>query len=400
MSTTPEFVIYDGNPGNPYGNTPFAFFDTEAAFQADAPKVANFVAQRLGYPILDVELKDANIYTCFEKAIVEYGNQVNQFRAIDHQMALLGRDATDTITGKLVTGTALPTVVRLASDYATEVAAGGEVELKKGFVSCSRSSSTYDLKELWADVYETGSAIEIRKVYHDLPPASIRFYSPFHGVWNSGQVPRDLLDVSEGLTGAFGGTGGVGGYLSTSFIMFPAYEDLLRIQAIEINDKIRRSNYSFTISNNIIRFTPRFYIDTVVWFDYYVVSDKFNRIISPESGSSLVTDFSNLPFDNITYTSINSVGRVWIYKYTLALAKEMLGRVRSKYEHIPIPDSEIKLDGDLLLSEAKDERIALIEELRETLQETSKQGQMKREAEIYEYQHKILAGAPLKIYIF
>ena len=400
MATTPEFVIYDGNPGNPLGNTPFGFFDAEVAFQADAPKVANFVAQRLGYPILDVELRDYQIYTCFEKAIVEYGNHVNQFRSIDHQMTLLGRDATDNLTGDLIGGSGLPTVVRLASDYATEVAVGGDVTLHKGYVSCSRATTEYDLKALWSDVSESGNSIEIRKVYHDLPPAAIRFYSPFHGSWNTGQVPTDLLDIAEGLTGAFGGTGGVGGYLSTSFIMFPAYEDLLRIQAIELNDKIRRSNYSFTISNNIIRFTPKFYNDTVVWFDYYVDAEKRGGIIEPASESSIVTDLSNMPFENISYTKINSVGRVWIYKYTLALAKETLGRIRSKYEHIPIPDSEIKLDGDLLLSEARDEQVELIEELRETLQETSKQGQMKREAEIADYQQKILAGAPLRIYIF
>lgn len=400
MATTPEFVIYDGNPGSPVGQTPFGFFDEDVAFQTEAPKVADFVAQRLGYPILDIELKDHNIYTCFEKAIVEYGNQVNQFRAQDHQFALLGADAGTSLTGKLITGTALPSIVRLCSDYATEVGAGGDVELKKGYVSCSRSTGEYDLKTLWADEHESGSAIEIRKVYHDLPPASIRFYSPFHGSWNTSDYDNDPLDVAEGLTGAFGGSGGLGGYLSTSFIMFPAYEDLLRIQAIEVNDKIRRSNYSFTISANIIRFTPRFYSDTVVWFDYYVLDEKIGGIVAPSEGESIVTDYSNIPFDNITYTDINSIGRSWIYKYTLSLAKEMLGRVRSKYEHIPIPDAEIKLDGDLLLAEAAEEKTALVEELRETLGQTSKLGQIEREAKIAEAQQEILKRAPLRIYIF
>ena len=184
--------------------------------------------------------------------------------------------------------------------------------------------------------------------------------------------------------------------------MFPAYEDVLRIQAIELNDKIRRSNFSFTISDNVVRFTPVFNRDTIVWFDYYVVSEKGAGIadVAAASGSSLVSDFSNIPFDHIEYREINSIGRTWIYKYTLTLAKEMLGRIRSKYETIPIPNDSIRLDGNILLSEAADEKKYLIEEIRETLDKTSKHGQLQREAENVQNQLEVLKGVPLPFYVF
>ncbi|MEK9767372.1 MAG: hypothetical protein VW683_00510 [Betaproteobacteria bacterium] len=395
MTTTPEFVVYDGNPTNPFGNTPFGFFDSELEFQTDGPKVADFVAQRLGYPILDVELKDVNIYTCFEKAIIEYGNQINQFRAQDHALTLIG-GTTASVNAQPIIGTPLSTVVRISSQYATEFGMGGPVEMKRGYVSASAFTQSYDLKSLWSDPYESGSALEIRKIYHDLPPSSIRFFSPFHGTT---QQYGDLLDVGEGLTGAFGG-GVAGGYLSTSFVIFPAYEDLLRIQAIEMNDLIRRSGYSFTISDNIVKFSPVFREDMVIWFDYYVIDDKKAKLLQENPDGNLASDFSNLPFENISYTQINSIGKTWIFKYTLALAKEMLGRVRSKYDTIPIPNQEIKLDGELLLREAQEEQKYLIEEIRETLDKTSVHGQLEREAKNVEFQREILKGSPLGIYIF
>jgi hypothetical protein len=37
------------------------------------------------------------------------------------------------------------------------------------------------------------------------------------------------------------------------------------------------------------------------------------------------------------YTDINIPGRNWIQRFTLALAKEILGMIRSKYDTIPYP---------------------------------------------------------------
>jgi hypothetical protein len=177
----------------------------------------------------------------------------------------------------------------------------------------------------------------------------------------------------------------------------PAYEDLLRIQAIEINDMIRKSQYGFEISNNIIRFSPIFKRDSVVYFDYMVSKDK--QVNTFQSGSNISSDLSNIPYEHVNYSKLNDMSRTWVFKYTLALAKELLGIIRSKFQEIPYPDGEIRMDGEILRREAIQEKEGLIKELRETLEETGLQAQMKKQAENAKMMQETFAKVPTLIYI-
>jgi len=380
-----EPIIYDGNPSNPVAMTAYGFYDAEVDFQADAPRVANFVATRLGYPIIDVELTDENIYTCFEQAITEYSSQVNQFNARENMMTLQGMPTSSIVTQKNIVGSPLPQLIKIAAGYGTEAESGGNTDMKRGYLTCNSGSQVYDMQALWANVSESGKRLEIRRVYHHLTPAIARYYDPF-------------ATTGLGLTNLMNEFG-FGNYSPpVTFVMMPAYEDLLRIQAIEINDMIRKSQYSFQIMNNKIRFSPIFHSETVVWFDYMVVEDKSAGQL--ESGSSTtIADYSNIPYTNIAYGTINSIGRMWIYKYTLAIAKETLGLIRSKYIDIPLPDHEIKLDGELLRREAAIEKEELIMELRETLEQTGLSSQMKKAAENAMNMSTIMNYIPNVIYI-
>jgi hypothetical protein len=277
------------------------------------------------------------MYTCLEEAITTYSNQVNQFNAREHMLSLQGMSTSTNITQRNILSTPLPQLVKLSAQYGMEAESGGNVTVKKGFITASAYQQSYDLKTLWADSKESGSAIEIRRIYHQMPPAIARYYDPF-------------ATTGLGLTNLMSEFGFDGFSPPVTFVMMPAFEDLLRIQAIEINDMIRKSQYSFTVSNNIVRFTPIFTEATEIWFDYIVISDKQsgNALLQSGSENSTVSDLSNIPYDNIQYKNINSIGRNWVYRYTLALAKEVLGNIRSKYENIPIPDAQIRLDGDTL----------------------------------------------------
>jgi hypothetical protein len=381
---TQEPIFYDGSPSNPVGITPFGFFDTDAEFQSDAPRVAEFVARKLGWPVVEVELLDKQIYACFEEAITTYGNQVNQFNAREHMMTLQGISTTTSATQRNIVGSALPQVVKLASDYGVEAQSGGNVTVKRGYISASAYTQSYDLKTLWADVYEDGNAIEIRRLYHYMPPAIARYYDPF-------------ATTGLGLTNLMAEFGFDGYSPPVTFVMMPAYEDLLRIQAIEINDMIRKSQYGFEISNNIVKFQPIFTEDKTIYFDYMVVDDKQANTF--QSGSDIASDLSNVPYEHISYTKTNDMSRTWIYKYTLALAKELLGIIRSKFENIPYPDGEIRLDGEILRREAEQEKEGLIKELRETLEETGMQAQMKKQAENSKNTQEMFKNVPTLIYI-
>jgi len=379
-------IVYDGNPQDPDGLTPFALFDDEPAFRTDAPRVADYVANRLGYPVLDVELVDKMIYTCFEEAVTTYGSQVNQFQAREHMLSLQGLSTGSVLTQRNIIGSSLPQIIRLSSQYGTEAQSGGNVQVKKGYISASAFTQSYDLKTLWADPFESGSTIEIRRIYHYMPSAVARYYDPF-------------ATTGLGLTNLMGEFGFDGYSPPVTFVMMPAYEDLLRIQAIEINDMIRKSQYSFEVSNNVVRFSPIFKQSATVWFDYIVVGDKEGAGKTYNTSTSLISDYSNVPYNHIPYYSINSIGKNWIYRYTLALAKETLGNVRGKYDNVPIPDQIIKMDGDLLRREGKEERELLIKEIRETLEQTGLQAQMKKQAENAKMMQELFGKVPTLIYI-
>ncbi len=383
---TQEPIFYDGSPSNPVGITPFGFYDNDVTFQLDAPKAAEWVARKLGYPVVEVELLDKQIYACFEEAISVYGNQVNQFNAREHMMTLQGTRTDVSATQRNIIGSSVPQLVSIASDYGTEAQSGGNVTVKSGYINAKKDVQTYDLKTLWADISESGQPIEIRRVYHYMPPAVARYYDPF-------------ATTGLGLTNLMGEFGFDGYSPAVTFVMMPAYEDLLRIQAIEINDIIRKSQYGFEISNNIIRFSPIFKDDKVVYFDYMVVADKRSADNIFQSGSNVSSDLSNVPYTNITYAKTNDMSRTWIFKYTLVLAKELLGIIRSKFSEIPYPDGEIKLDGEILRREAADEKEALIKELRETLEETGMQAQMKKQMENSKAMQEVFNRIPTLIYV-
>jgi hypothetical protein len=391
---TREPIVYEDRPVNPARLTPFGFYDSDTDFQTDGPKVATFVARRLGYPIVDVELTHRQIYTCYEEAITTYSNQVNQFNAREHMMALQGLSTGLNVTQKNITSTAIPQIIKLSSQYGTEAESGGNVEIKKGYIDVAQYTQSYDIKALWADVSESGKQLEIRRIYHYMPPAIARYYDPF-------------ATTGLGLTNLMSEFGFDGFSPPVTFVMMPAYEDMLRIQAIEINDMVRKSQYNFSVSDNVIRFTPIFTPEKIrefqgkIWFDYMVVDDKTSGDSLYQSGSvnERVSDFSNIPYENIAYSNINSIGRLWIYRYTLALAKELLGNVRSKYENIPIPDAQIKMDGELLRREGMQEKEELIKEIRETLEQTGLQAQMKKQMENAEAMSQILNRIPVPFFI-
>ena len=182
--------------------------------------------------------------------------------------------------------------------------------------------------------------------------------------------------------------------------MRPVYQDISRAAAIETNDKIRKSNYSFELVNNKLRIFPLPTSDDVgtkIYFQYYVRDERTSLTRSYNQGRT--TDPSNVPYKFITYNEINAAGRQWIRRYTLALSKELLGIIRSKYSSMPIPNGDVTLDGEALKSEGREEKANLIEELKEFLDSVSLTEKARAEAEEANAQREVLAKAPLKIYL-
>jgi hypothetical protein len=379
-------AIWPGSGSAVSGNTPFGLYDSDTTFQSDAPKFATWASRRLGYPIMAIELQDVQFYTCFEESITEYSAQVNQFNIRENLLSLKGQATGSNVTHKVVTPN-LSSNIRIAEQYGTEAGVGGTVDFKSGSITVDSGSQVYDLNSLWATPSESGEAIEIRKVYYEAAPAVHRYFDPYAG---TGAGSYNMLDSF--------GWGGM--TPAVQFMMMPIYADLLRIQAIEFNDQVRKSAHTFELRNNKIRIFPNPVSSYKLWFEYILKGDRDNPLQTQfGQGISRVSDYSNVPYDNMQYQYINDVGKQWIRKYGLALSKELLGMVRSKYGSIPVPNAETTLDGDTLRGEATTEKEALVTELRENLEAASRKMMLEADSEESTRLQEKLQKVPLPIYI-
>ena len=258
--------------------TPFGYYDGDDTFKTQADRVADWCAKRLGYPITEVELQDINLYAAFEEAVTEFSTQVNMNNAKDYMLTLIGTPTTNELSSRTITPN-LGRTIELAKSYGSEAGSGGNVNWKKGYISLVPGQQTYDLDALFANIYESGSAIEIKRIFQDFSPAIVRYFDPYVG---TGAGTQQLLD-SFGW-GSFSP--------AVSFLVMPIYADLLRIQAIELNDQIRKSSYSFELRNNKLNIYPIPTADYTLWFEYVVISERNNPLKHP-TGS--VSDLSNVP---------------------------------------------------------------------------------------------------------
>lgn len=369
----------------------------ETTFENDCSSSAMWAAKRLGYPIVDIEMIDVNFYSCFEESVLEYNRVINEFNIVNNLVNLQGipQSQYQNLTGLGVKGTGLPFVVQLSKQYGAEALVGGEVEVKRNYIEVTgslndhRTNQVYDLNRLIGRDIEhlTSSRIEVKRVFHYQPPAIARIYDPFS---MTGMSYSNVLSEM-----------GFAGYSpATQFLMTPIFEDLERVQAIEFNDMVRKSEYSFEIlGNNKLRIFPIPTRNFKVWLEYIVESERDITNFTSGSRYEFVSDPSDVPYELCQYCKINQAGKQWIKKYFLALCKETLGRILQKYSTVPIPGGEVTLDGAELRSEAKEETTALLEKLRDMLEKSLRVNQLENKDKESEAMQKMLQKVPLHIYI-
>ena len=371
------------------GDTPYGLYDSDAAFVTESVDVAKYVSRKLGHPVMQLEFNSSSIYACFEESISDYSQYINNYNIKNWLWDHYG--TTNRVSGSMSTGSHEPMHPRLgmafalAEQYGEAVGVGGSTDMYSGSVDLKDGTQVYDL-ETQANLEKSGSRLEIHRVFNYGPAAITRFYDPFAGSFDQ----RNMLDHM--------GMGNVSP--AVSFIMRPLHQDISRANAIETNDRIRKSAYSFELINNKLRIFPipdSADVGDKVWFQYYIRSEKTAN--SETHTINKVSDPSNVPYQFITYSEINSAGRQWIRKMTLALAKELLGIIRSKYASMPLPDGEVSLDGEGLKAEGREEKTNLLEELKEFLDSVSLSERARLEQEQADANQSVLSKAPLGIYI-
>jgi|TARA_Y100001938_G_C8035474_1_gene403086 hypothetical protein len=384
--------IWVGSSSFATGQTPYGFYDSDTEFSGSGTnsvdRFSDWAARRLGYPIMAIELPSGSFYACFEEAITEYSAQVNQFNIRENLLSLRGQatGSTNSVTHKRVTPN-LADNIRISEQYGTEAGVGGTIDFKSGSISIQSGSQTYDLDTKFADISESGKAIEVRRVFYEAPPAVHKYFDPYAG---TGAGSYNMLD----------GFGWGNMTPAVQFMMMPIYADLLRVQAIEFNDQVRKSAHTFELRNNKLKIFPEPTTNYKLWFEYILKEDRDNPLQTAHGETSnVVSDYSNVPYTNMEYKFINDVGKQWIRKYGLALCKELLGMIRSKYGSIPVPNAETTLDGDTLRSEAATEKDLLITQLRENLEASSRKMMLEADSEESTRLQEKLTKVPLPIYI-
>lgn len=373
--------IYDGTSTFTPGLTPFGFYDDDEDFQKDADLVTKFCARRLGYPIVSIELQDINFYAAFEEAVTAYGNELYAYQIRDNQLNLTGTTLDSSVSlNNTVIYPNLDKVIKLSQNYGAEAGLGGKIPHYRGYIDSIPHVQRYDLN-IWAENegIDPGD-LEITRVFYETPPASVRYFDPFA---TSGAGFQNMMDSF-----------GFGGMSPTvHFMMMPLSFDIQTIQAIELNDQIRRSNFSFQIVNNMLTIFPIPKRDGKIWFEYIKSSDRGNStnaglIYDPNTkewvsidtlNKKIITNVSNAPYNNPVYSEINSVGRSWIFEYSLAACKETLGFIRGKYGSIPIPNDTVTLNHSDLISQGQSEKERLINKLREYFDQTSRKSLLERQ---------------------
>ena len=378
--------IWPGSSSFQPGDTPFGFYDYDYQFQNDANKFAKFAAQRLGYPLVEVELQDINFFTALEEAVTTYGNELYAYQVAENLLSFQGSTTQIAAPNDEVIQENMASIIRLSQQYGVEAGVGGNVSWRTGSLMLIPGTQNYDMNA-WAQANGIpNDGMEIKRIFYEATPAITRYFDPYAG---TGTGMMQMLDSF-----------GWGSYSpAINFMLMPISYDMQKIQAIELNDQIRKSQYTFELVNNMLRIFP---IPTgavqILKFEYILLSDR-NKMYVERNGQELITNASNVPYENPTYLRINSIGRQWIFEYGLSIVKEILGYVRGKYQSIPIPGSEVTLNQSDLISAATSEKTALIDRLRAYFESTSRKTLLENKSLEADFQNKTIAQVPMTIFI-
>jgi hypothetical protein len=375
---------------NTLNPTPFGFFDSDADFQVEADSMVTFVKRKLGDDVLSVELTKKQIWACFEEAMCEYGSIINQFQVKSQLSNLLGF-ATGTLEGEeqKYPRETLEFMLRRAEPYSMEAGLGGSYNSISGSIQLVKGQQDYNIYETLKDangslvfsssLNSSGTKMKIMEVFHFSPQAAYRFF--------------DTTSAINYLNNEFSFESFTP---ETVFYVLPVFEDILRGGQLDLSNRVRRSNYSFKIVGQNIRIYPVPVQDDP--------QSLFMRVqFSPNPMDPSITDpqiygvsnMSNVPFGNLQFNRINSIGRQWVRQFCLALCKELLGLVRSKFSTVPIPGGDLTLNGSDLISQGREDKENLRTKLMEMLTEMTYDKLIETEAQQAENTMNMLKKIPV-----
>jgi hypothetical protein len=382
---------------NTQSPTPFGIFDSDTDFQSEADSMVTFVKRKLGDDILSVELTKKQVWACFEEAFCEYGAIINEHQAKSQLANLLG-----SATGSLLSGSEqrfprenFEFMLRRAEPYAMDAGLGGSYNTVSGSIDLEANRQDYDLytelkNEAGTALFDTQAEssktkLKITEVFHQSPNAAYRFF--------------DTTSAINYLNNEFSFESFTP---ETIFYVLPVYEDVLRGGMMSMSSRVRRSNYSYKVMGTKIRLyptptgndgngkpTPK-----KLWVRVAFSPDPMNPGYTDETIYG-VSNLSNVPYGNLAYSRVNSIGRQWVRQYTHALCRELLGLIRSKFGSVPIPGGDLTLNGAELITQGREDQANLKTKIVEMLVEMTYSAMLEDEAAAAENLTRILKMIPM-----
>tara|TARA_R110000824_G_scaffold100088_5_gene237947 strand:- start:18161 stop:19450 length:1290 start_codon:yes stop_codon:yes gene_type:complete len=382
LTSTGSVAITGNGSGNP-SHYPFGIYaDPDADlydvnFVNGASDQVAYTYKKLGGDVLDIELTAGNIYASYEEAVLEYSYIVNVHQSKNILHSSLGATTGTFDSDGQRTDASKATNVetkypkfkfgynkRLMDHASTQGGIGGTLPMYSSSFSVVHDEQDYDLQAAVSESSTESDShfynkvgnkkITIRRVYFKTPHAMWRFYGYYGGMNTVGNMSTYGMYADD-----------------STFEIIPPWQNKLQAMAYEDAIYTRNSHYSYEIRNNKIRLypVPGVFSTEKIWFEFTVQEEPWDDQDDRENGVSGVNNMNTLPLANIPYQNINSIGKQWIRRFSLALAKETLGQIRSKFGQIPIPGNNVTLNGDKLITEARDEQKSLREELQKVLDE-------------------------------
>lgn len=370
--------------------TPFGFFDSDPDFQTEADAMVVFVKRKLGDDILSVELTKKQIWACFEEAMLEFGAIVNMNQAKSQLANLLGLP-TGSLTGSenLYPRENVDFLMRRAEPYSIEAGLGGSYNIISGSIELERYRQDYDLYTELKD--ENGDLLFSSSLNN--PPTRMKIMDVFHF---SPQAAYRFFDTTSAINYLNNEFSFESFTPETVFYVLPVFEDVLRGGMLDMSSRVRRSNYSYKIAGTKLRLYPQPTQDDPkkLWIQVAFGNTPFS---TPYGDSTIygVSNLSNLPYGNIDFENINSIGRQWVRQYCLALCKELLGLIRSKFSTVPIPGADLTLNGSDLIAQGREEQERLRTEINELFDSLTYTKLLADESEASDNLQNILRNIPI-----
>ena len=375
-----------------------------------------YTYKKLGGDVLDIELVEENIYASYEESVLEYSYIVNIYQGknmlnnvlgattgtFDHDGHLTGSGGGDALSSSLG-GTHIALKFprfdfaysrRVGDRVSEEVGIGGIKNEYSASFTTSDKVQNYDLQTIVsAEAANTDSPfydkvgnnrVTIKQVFYKTPHAMWRFYGYYGGMNSVGNLSTYGMFADD-----------------STFEVIPPWQNKLQAMAYEDAIYTRNSHYSFELKNNNLKLHPMPTQSTPgrIWFRFTIQEDAWVEESGKKVGVDGINNLNTIPFGNLPYKNINSIGKQWIRRFALALTKEMLGQVRGKFTTIPIPGESVTLNASDLLSQAKEEQEKLREELKTILDELTYDKLAETEAKFTNSTNEAFKNVPAGVYI-